>query len=136
MKASLLLLPSLLIVASSAWMPPAAIAGSETCKNVEIKLINATKDEIKLTKLEYDDSGQYRTEIGVFGVDGKQKLQQKKSFEKTRDLKKVNDEQTHIRVTYRHLIGGDKYESPVTQKSSTFTCRDNMKDPITIVLTN
>jgi hypothetical protein len=138
MKTSLFLLPSLLVVALSAWIPPAAIAGSETCKNVPIILTNATPDEIKITKLEYSDfdNRQYRTETGIFGVDGKQNLEQKKSFGRTRDLEKVNNESTQFRVTYRHRIGGDKYEPPVTQTSPKFTCRNDMKEAVKVVLTN
>lgn len=129
MKTSLFLLPSLLVVALSAWMPPAAIAGSETCKNVPISLINATNDEIRITKLEYFDldNGKLRAETGIFGPDGKQDLQQNKPFDKIRDLEKVNNEPTYLQVTYRRLIGGNKYEPPVTQISSKFTCRSNMK---------
>lgn len=136
MKTSLLLLPSLLIVGLSAWMPPAAIAGSETCKNVDIKLINATNDEIKVTKLEYfdRDNRQYRTETGIFGPDGKQDLVASGppfTIAK-RDLEKVNNERTNIRVTYRHLIGGNKYGSSKTEITPDFTCRSNAEDPVKV----
>ncbi|WP_373540233.1 hypothetical protein [Chamaesiphon sp.] len=136
MKTSLFLLPALLVVAFSAWMPPAALA-SDTCNNVDITLTNSTPDEIKITKLEYYDfdKGQYRTETGVFGVDGKQNLERGQSFPiANRDLEKVNDDSTQIRVTYRHRIGGDKYGSTVTDSTPTFTCRDNMSK--TVVLNN
>jgi hypothetical protein len=129
MKTSLLLLPSLLVVGLSAWMPPAAIAGSETCKNVDINLKNATTDEIQITKLEYYDfdNDKYRAETGVFGIDGKQNVFADKSFRiANRDLEKINNESTQIRVTYRHRIGGNKYEPPVTENTPTFTCRDGM----------
>lgn len=135
MKASLLLLPSLLIVGLSAWMPPAAIAGSETCKNVNITMRNSTPDEIQITKLEYfeSDRNKWHTETGVFGIDGKQNLERNQPFTVTRDLEKVdNDPNTKIKVTYRHRIGGDKYEPSVTETSSNFTCRDNMPKEVVL----
>jgi hypothetical protein len=128
MKTSIFLLPSLLVVALSAWIPP-AVAASDTCKNVRITLTNSTPDEIKLKKLEYydGDKKQWREEATMFGIiDEKQNLEQTKSFTRTRDLEKVNDDLTKLRVTYSHRIGGNKYEPPVTEISPQFTCSDGM----------
>ena len=138
MKASLFLLPSLLIVGLSAWMPPAAIAGSETCKNVNITLQNDTKDDIKVTKLEYYDfdNDQYRTETGIFGPSGNLGIFEGNNFPiNKRDLEKVNNESTKIRVTYRQRSGnGNKYGSSKTETTPTFTCTSGM--PKEVVLDN
>jgi hypothetical protein len=132
MKASLFLLPSLLIVGLSAWMPPAAIAGSETCKNVDIRLTNDTSGEIKVTKLQYANfdqgpQGKYKTETGIFGLDGKQNISDGRSFTiPKRDLEKVNDEQTHFAVTYQRRSSTGGYGLSITQITPNFTCRDGM----------
>ncbi len=129
MKTSLLLLPSLLIVGLSAWIPPAAVAGSETCKNVNIRLKNDTSGEIKVTKLQYaeKDGRIYKTETGVFGIDGKQDISAGRTFTITnRDLEKVNNEQTHFAVTYQRLDSSGRYSLPIIQKTPYFTCTSNM----------
>jgi hypothetical protein len=129
MKTSLLLLPSLLIVILSTWMPPAAIAGSETCKNVNIRLKNDTPGEIKVTKLQYleEDGNLYKTETGVFGIDGKQNISDGRTFTITkRDLEKVNNEETRFAVTYQRRISNNRYTLPIIQKTPSFTCTSNM----------
>lgn len=134
MKTSLFLLPSLLVVALSAWMPPAAVA-SDTCKNVKIGIENATSDEIKVTKFEYldKDKEKYRTE-NLLGIDGHQKIEPGQTFKVTRDLQQVGNDETRFQVTYSHRIGGDKYERSLTEISPRFTCSDNEKKIRRIVL--
>ena len=128
MKASLFLIPSLLIVGLSAWMPPAAVASSETCKNVDIRLKNDTSREMKVTKLQYleKDGKIYKTETGVFGIDGEQNISVGRTFTITkRDLEKVNNERTHFVVTYR-LRGDNGYSLPILQQTPNFKCTSNM----------
>jgi hypothetical protein len=129
MKTSLFLLPSLLIVGLSAWMPPAAIAGSETCKNVDIRLKNDTPGEIKVNKLQYveKDGRIYKTETGVFGIDGKQNIDEGNAFTITnRDLEKVNNEKTHFAVTYQRRGDNGRYGLPIIQETPKFTCVGGM----------
>ncbi|WP_310482276.1 hypothetical protein [Chamaesiphon sp. VAR_48_metabat_403] len=129
MKASLFLLPSLLIVGLSAWMPPAAIAGSETCKNVDIRLKNGTSREMKVTKLQYlePDKNQYKTETGVFGIDGEQNISVGRTFTiAKRDLEKVNNEEIHFVVTYRLRADTGGYSLPILQQMRNFKCTSNM----------
>lgn len=130
MKTSLFLLPSLLVVSLSAWMPPAAIA-ADNCKNVNITLKNGTRDEIKITKFEYFDfdKNKYRTE-NLLGLDGQQKLEPNKSFNATRNLEQIDNDRTKFKVTYRHKIGGNQFEPPVTEESPTFVCSDNISKTV------
>ncbi|WP_310411982.1 hypothetical protein [Chamaesiphon sp. OTE_8_metabat_110] len=128
MKTSLFFLPSLLVIALSAWMPPAAVAGSETCKNVDIRLKNGTSREMKVTKLQYlePDKGQYKTETGVFGIDGEQNISVGRTFTiAKRDLEKVNNEQIHFVVTYRLRVDNG-YSLPILQQMPNFKCTSNM----------
>jgi hypothetical protein len=130
MKTSLFLLPAILVLAVSSWMPP-AVAGPDTCKDVGITIKNGTRDEIKVTKFEYFDfdKNKYLTE-NLLGLNGEQKLESKKSFTETRNLGQVGNDRTKFRVTYRHKIGGNQYESPVTEVSQPFTCSNNDKKTV------
>jgi hypothetical protein len=130
MKTSIFLLPSLLVVALSAWMSPAAIA-ADTCENVAIGIKNGTRDEIKVTKFEYFDfdKNKYRTE-NLFGLDGKQSIERGQTFNVTRNLGQVGNDRTKFRVTYSHKIGGNKFEPPVTEVSPAFKCSNNDKKTV------
>jgi hypothetical protein len=48
---------------------------STTCGDFKITLMNGTNDEIKVTKFEYKDGSIWKTEIGMFGADGHQKIE-------------------------------------------------------------
>jgi hypothetical protein len=105
----------------------------DTCSNVDIKLTNATADEIKVTKFEYYDytDTKWRTE-SMFGLDGHQKLEPGKSWTKKQDLEHIEDDKTKFKVTYQWHIGGSKWGDPVTKVTTDFTCRDNMSKEVVI----
>jgi len=102
-----------------------AQAAGDNCKDVRITLANRTADEIKITKLEYKDFDKniFRTEA-AFGLDGFQRLERNKSFVTVQNLEHVDNDQTQLRVTYKHRIGGTKFEDAVVVLGETFVCRD------------
>jgi hypothetical protein len=108
---------------------------ADVCKNVSITIENGSNDSIKVTKFEYQDTSAvgkpFRTE-NLLGIDGQQKLNPGKSFKKKRDLRSIKNERTRFRVTYRHQIGGVKFEDPVTELTNTFECRNGSFHKITL----
>jgi hypothetical protein len=120
---SILMMPLLALAMSLA---AARTASAQTCSNVDVTIKNSTSDEIKVKRFEYLDGSTWRTETGMFGVDGFQKLMPNKSVPFERDLERVGGESTRIRVTYAHHIGGSKWGSDRTFYTSTFTCIDGM----------
>ena len=130
--ASLIRLPlaallSLFFVASLA----APALAADKCKNVKLTVKNATSDTLKVKKFEYYDfdKKKWRTEA-LFGVDGHQKINAGKSWQKTRSLEHVDDDKIKIRVTYQHQIGGTKWESNKSVTTGSFVCKDNMSRTI------
>jgi hypothetical protein len=99
-------------------------ADAQTCDNVSIRIKNSTSDEVKVKKLEYADGATFRTETGIFGVDGFQKLMPNQSVPFTRDLEHVGGATTRIKVTYAHHIGGSKWGTDRTFETTSFTCID------------
>jgi hypothetical protein len=110
-------------------------SAADVCKNVSITIENGTNDPIKVTKFEYQDTSAvgnpFRTE-NLLGIDGQEKLNVGKSFTKKRDLRSIKNESTRFRVTYRHQIGGVKFEDPITEVTNTFDCRDGIFEKVTI----
>jgi hypothetical protein len=111
----------------------AAFAFGDTCSNVTIKLTNSTSGQIKVTKFEYYDysAKEWRTEV-MFGVDGHQKLEPGKSWSKKQDLEHIENDKTKFKVTYQSLIGGSKWEDPVSKETGDFTCKDAMTKEVVI----
>jgi hypothetical protein len=110
-----------------------AFAIGDVCSNVNIKLTNATGDEIKVTKFEYYDfkEKKWRTEV-MFGVDGHQKLEPGKSWTKKQDLEHVENDNTKFKVTYQSHIGGSKWDESTAKETSDFTCKDGMTKEVVI----
>ena len=107
---------------------------AQTCKNVDIKIVNSTGDEIKVKKFEYNDidKGTWKTETGMFGVDGFDKLEPGKSNSWARSLGFQDEMSTQFRVTYSHHIGGSKWGADKVYTTGTFTCSDNMPKTLTL----
>lgn len=76
-----------------------AEAATRHCRNVTMKVTNASGKEIKITDIDYYDPdaiGDWRSEpIGSHKVDDGE------TWEKTRRLEKVNEQNTRIRVDYK-----------------------------------
>jgi phosphate-selective porin len=121
---SILMMPLLAFALSLATSGTAS--AQNNCSNVDITIKNSTPDEIKVKRLEYSDGGTFRTETGIFGVDGFQKLNPNQSVPFRRDLEHVGGSSTQIRVTYAHHIGGSKWGSDRTFLTGSFTCIDGM----------
>jgi hypothetical protein len=110
-------------------------AAADVCENVSITIENGTNDPIKVTKFEYQDTSAvgkpFRTE-NLLGIDGQEKLNVGKSFTKKRDLRSIKNELTRFRVTYRHQIGGVKFEDPIIEVANTFDCRNGIFQKVTL----
>ncbi len=106
---------------------------NDTCKNVVIKLVNDTADEIKVKTFEYYDFDKdgWRTE-NMFGIDGHQILEHGKSWSWTRDLEKVGDDNTKFRVTYQHHIGGTKWGADKTVTTDKFKCPGQVPSEVSL----
>jgi len=74
----------------------------------------------------------WKTETGIFGVDGFDKLESGKSNAWTRDLESVLNDTTEFRVTYAHHIGGSKWGSDILAATGNFTCREGLKKTVTL----
>lgn len=127
---------ALLLVSASLCLltlPAPALAIGDVCSNVLITFQNSTPDEVKVTKFEYYDysANTWRTEV-MFGVDGHQKLDPGKSWSKTQDLEKIENDKTKFKVTYQRHIGGSKWDDAVSTLTSDFTCKDGLKKTVTI----
>src|SRR5262245_49896189 len=127
------LLPLLAAFVASIGSTGTAFALGDVCGNVTIKLTNSTSGQIKVTKFEYYDYGakKWRTEV-MFGIDGHQKLEPGKSWSKKQDLEHIENDKTKFKVTYQSLIGGSKWEDPVSKKTGDFTCKDGMTKEVVI----
>lgn len=111
-----------------------AAFASDTCKDVTVKMVNRTSNEIKLTKLEYYDYDKptWRTE-NAFGTDGEQKVEPNFAFSPKRDLEHVGNDKTKIRVSLKRHAGGSDWDPGPTVYTTEFTCKDNMTKSIDIV---
>ena len=111
-----------------------AAFASDTCKNVTIKMVNRTSNEIKLTKLEYFDFDQptWRTE-NAFGVDGEQKVEPNFTVSPKRDREKVGNDKTKIRVSWKRHAGGSDWDPGPSVTTAEFTCKDSMTKTVDIV---
>jgi hypothetical protein len=105
---------------------------STTCGDFKITLMNGTEDEIKVTKFEYKDGSIWKTEIGMFGADGHQKIEEGRGFTWTRDLEGIGNENTQFRVTYQHRVGGFKWDDAKCHYTSEFTAVDNEGRTVTL----
>jgi opacity protein-like surface antigen len=130
-KSLILLSLSIVTIVGAATQASAA----DVCKNVSITIENGTNDPIKVTKFEYQDTsavGQpFRTE-NLLGIDGKEQLNVGKSFTKKRNLRSIKNELTRFRVTYRHQIGGVKFEDTTTEVTNTFDCHNGIFQKVTL----
>jgi hypothetical protein len=76
-------------------------------KNVKLTVSNYSDAEVKVTKVEYLDGSDWKTE-NMLGVDGHKKIEphgQHYTFPR-RDLEDVEGQTTEFRVTYRDHVGG------------------------------
>ena len=128
---SILMMP-LLAFAVSLAAAGTALA-QNNCSNVDVRIKNSTPDEIKVKRFEYSDGGTWRTETGMFGVDGFQKLMPNQSVPFTRDLEHVGGSSTRIKVTYVHHIGGSKWGADRTFTTGSFTCIDGTSRLVDII---
>jgi hypothetical protein len=123
-------LPLVLLAAS---LTPTSSLFADTCKDVDITIGNQTDDEVKVKKFEFHsvDKG-WKTEVGMFGVDGFQKLMPGHNQKWDRGLGDVGDKSTRFRVTYAHHHGGSKWDDDLTETTDNFTCSDGTKKTVTL----
>lgn len=77
------------------------------------------------------DKNVFSTEA-AFGIDGFQRLEPNKSFTTTQNLERVDRDQIQLRVTYRHRIGGNDFETAVVELSDAFVCTDGIAKTVTL----
>lgn len=98
-------------------------AFAANCETVKVTLHNSTDDEIKVTKFEYKDGSNWKTE-NMFGLDGFQRINEHTGIYWTRDLGGIGSESTQFKTTYQHHAGGTVWGPAMTEYTSTFTCLD------------
>ncbi len=103
-----------------------------TCENFKITLHNSTDAEVRVKKFEYKDGSRWKTEEGIFGVDGHQKIERGHGVTFTRNLGGVGDETTQFRVTYEHHIGGTLWGDDISEVTAPFTAHDNGSKTVTL----
>lgn len=94
------------------------------CQDFTITLHNSTDGEIKVTKFEYKDGSNFKTE-NMFGIDGHQKIEKDHGVSFKRNLQGIGDESTQFKVTYKHHVGGTLWGDDNVQTTETFTAHDN-----------
>ena len=102
-----------------------------TCEDFTITLKNSADGEIKVTKFEYKDGSNWKTEH-MFGLDGIQKIEKDHSIPFTRNLGGIGDESTQFRVTYSHHLGGTKWGTDKCAVTDTFVAHDNGSKTVTL----
>jgi hypothetical protein len=119
-----------------------AALARDVCKDVRIIVRNGTPDTIKITKLEYFDfnKNKFRTEglLNLFDI-----LEIKGSDSPPvvfvpvslipQNLSFVGNDLTLLKITYRHKIGGNKFEPPLFVKSDSFKCTNGITKIVNIV---
>lgn len=107
-----------------------ANALAANCQDFTIWIKNETPTiEIKVTKFEYKDGSNWKTE-NLFGVDGYERLDTYQSSDFKRNLQGIGSESTQFRVTYKlddgyTTYGFKKWGDDKIQTISAFTCHDN-----------
>jgi hypothetical protein len=101
------------------------------CEDFKITLMNNTHAEIKVTKFEYKDGSNWKTE-NMLGLDGCQKIEKEHGFTWTRDLEGIGNENTQFRVTYQHHVGGTKWGDAISAVTSVFEAEDNHSRTVTL----
>lgn len=101
------------------------------CGDFKITLMNGTHGEIKVTKFEYKDGSNWKTE-NMLGADGHQKIEEDHGFTWTRDLEGVGNEDTQFRVTYKHHVGGTKWGDDKCMVTSVFRALPNEGRTVTL----
>jgi hypothetical protein len=102
-----------------------------TCDDFTITLKNSTDAEIKVTKVEYEDGSDFKTE-NCLGVDGLEKIEKDHSKSFKRNLQGIGGESTCLRVTYQHHIGGTTWGSKLVETTAPFTAHDNGFKTVTL----
>lgn len=110
------------VVASVLALSMPSLTFAKSCKDVTIKVLNRSANEVKLTKLEYLKDGENWLTENVFGLDGHQKLEPNVEFKTTRNLQRVGSEITQVRLTFERHLGGSKWEKAPALRSSAFAC--------------
>lgn len=113
----------------------AGAVSAATCEDFKIKFNNVTNDELKVKKFEYEDdygSGNWKTETGMFGADGFQKIEHGHWIQFTRDLGGIGGETTQFKVTYQHRSGGTVWGDDMVEYTGSFPCRDKELKTVTL----
>ena len=87
---------------------------------------------MKVKKLEYKDGSNWKAETGMFGPGGSQKIEEDHGFTWTRDLGGIGNEDTQLRVTYSHHVGGTKWGSDISAVTGTFRAQDGESRAVTL----
>lgn len=114
------------LLAFSLCLSPAERAtAAAACKNVEIKLQNATPDTIKVTKFEYFDFDSNVPRIkNILEPSGEKILQSGTVHSANADLGQIGNKPTKFRVTYQHRQGPNTFADPVEVITDRFVCID------------
>lgn len=101
---------------------PAQAFGFDICKKVKTKIVNRTGEQVKIYDLDYHDYGSdlWRSEP----VDDFYMPANEVRFI-TRNLEKVNQARTQIRIKYKKLDSDGEYRVKAKDWSSSSTCTKN-----------
>jgi len=102
-----------------------------TCGNFTINVKNSTDAEIRVTKIEYKDGSNFKTE-NCLGIDGVEKIEKDHAKGFNRNLQGIGNESTSIRVTYQHHIGGTTWGDKLVETTDPFTALDNRSKTVTL----
>lgn len=93
-----------------------AVVQADTCKNVQAKISNKTKDTIDVISIDYPTpDGQWRN-----GLSLKKPLQPDIVWTQTLDLEEASDAKTQLKVSFQTDKGAKR-----AANSPSFTCKNN-----------
>lgn len=97
--------------------------GRDNCTNFRIRVVNSGEAPIKVTKLQYRD---YDVNVTRTEAIGNRRINSNRSHTWTRNLQRVDNDETRLIVTYREKRAYQAgYHPARTISTARFTCSDN-----------
>ena len=110
-----------LAAATCLGLPGTAAAGPDNCGGVTIVIKNNRAKQIKVTALRYYDydAEKWRHETTWTPL----RIASTAIRERRRDLERVRNDRTKIKIKYRTHQGGSSWAGPYSKTTNVFTCR-------------
>lgn len=124
---------ALTLAATTAFGAAAPAMAANTCRNVQLEVINKTGDKINIVDIDYWDPAKGRDGGWRSEPIKNETLNNNRTWRETRNLEKVNKRRTKMRVEYRikGKLGGWSFKK-YKKNSGSFTC--DARDTVSVTL--